>query len=127
MFGGFQAPGQRTNEIWEWDGSAWHKAAVTGPSPSPRSHMRMAYDAARGVILMFGGDDTGETWTWDGAKWTQYNVSGPSPRTVAAMAYDSARRRIVIFGGNTRRGVPPYGYDNDTWEWDGQRWMQAKP
>ena len=76
---------------------------------------------------MFGGDDAAETWTFDGARWTQYKVSGPPARTVAAMAYDSARQRVVLFGGNTRHGVPPYGYDNDTWEWDGRRWVQARP
>jgi hypothetical protein len=35
----------------------------------------MAYDAARGEVVMFGGRNFsgpyGETWTWDGTDWTQ--------------------------------------------------------
>src|SRR5690606_17141152 len=42
-------------ETWEWDGIAWTQRTVAGPSPSPRHNHTMAYDAARGVTVLFGG------------------------------------------------------------------------
>ena len=52
---------------WTWDGSTWtqqHPAT----SPSARSGASMAYDAATGNAVMFGGrGDNGfpsTTWTW---------------------------------------------------------------
>ena len=90
----------------------------------------MAYDAARGVIVLFGGGRrTAETWTWDGTAWTQHMVSGPSGRDTHAMAYDARRGRVVLYGGGGTRseGAPPYGYLSDVWEWDGARWTRASP
>jgi hypothetical protein len=35
----------------------------------------MAYDAAAGTVVMFGGDGLNgalnDTWTWNGSDWTQ--------------------------------------------------------
>jgi len=71
----------------------------------------MAYDSARGVTVLFGGDrDDGKTWEWDGASWTERNITGPSPRWEHAMVYDSARRVSVLFGG----GLGPE--KGDTWD-----------
>jgi hypothetical protein len=39
------------------------------------------------------------------------------------MAYDSARARVVLFGGASLQ--PVTGPLNDTWEWDGQIWIQV--
>ncbi len=75
----------------------------------------MAYDSARGVTVLYGGD-LGDTWEWNGAigSWTQRSTTGPEPRSGHAMAYDSARGVTVLFGGG-----PSGGYLADTWEWDG--------
>src|SRR5438552_7087095 len=40
-------------DTWAWDGGAWHQTANTGPAP--RYSASLAYDAARGVYIMFGG------------------------------------------------------------------------
>ena len=49
-------------------------AAAAPTAPSPRYDAGMAYDAARGQVVLFGGQDAfsffGDTWTWDGAAWT---------------------------------------------------------
>jgi hypothetical protein len=81
----------------------------------------MAYDAARGVSVLFGGYAAGyasDTWEWDGSEWTLRVVAGPSPRIGHAMAYDSARGVTVLFGGDR------FG---ETWEWDGTMWMKRAP
>src|SRR5262245_56732341 len=76
---------------------------------SPRNGHAMAYDSARGVTVLFGGDLsyynlTGETWEWDGDTWTLRATSGPTARVAHAMAYDSARGVTVLFGGYSGAG-----------------------
>jgi hypothetical protein len=60
----------------------------------------MAYDAATGTVVLFGGQSWssecvfGDTWTWDGTTWTeQAPATRPSARGEGAMAYDAAVRR----------------------------------
>ncbi len=97
------------------------------PKPSVRRRAAMAYDAARGECVLFGGGGTGinlflaDTWTWNGTTWTLKSTpSAPSPRFGAAMAYDSVRQVVVMFGGYV-----PSGLDTgDVWEWDGAAWTQ---
>ncbi|MEM6530978.1 MAG: kelch repeat-containing protein [Myxococcota bacterium] len=42
--------------LWSWDGIQWQEITTIGPRPSPRAGAAMAYDEARGVIVMVGGD-----------------------------------------------------------------------
>ncbi|MCK4341969.1 MAG: hypothetical protein KAY37_09630 [Phycisphaerae bacterium] len=90
----------------------------------------MAYDSARGRVVLFGGasgitthDDTWE-WGWDGTSvsWTEQDPPGqtPGPRHSHAMAYDGARRVVVLFGGKAT------GKLADTWEWDGTEWTSLE-
>lgn len=86
----------------------------------------MAFDAARGVTVLFGGWTSNglrfnDTWTWDGSVWTQVATEGPSPRAEPKMTYDSTRGVIVLYGGIDDQP----GSRDDTWEWDGTRWTQV--
>src|SRR5205085_12529 len=101
----------------------WTQRSSSGPSP--RWGHTMAYDAARGETLLFGGSYydgswhwPGETWAWNGSTWMQRSSSGPSPRESHAMAYDAAQGVTVLFGGYNA------GYRGDTWEWNGSTWTQ---
>jgi hypothetical protein len=126
MYGGFPTTGgPRQSDTWEWDGAQWHRVEIN-QSPGPLSHHRMAYDAARGVTVLFGGGDSTstDTWTYDGQAWTRHRVSGPPARWSPAMAYDAARARVVLFGGG--RSGRPFGSLNDTWEWDGAKWERRQ-
>jgi hypothetical protein len=84
----------------------------------------MAYDAARGVTVLFGGGTasggTSDTWEWNGTAWTQRAVSGPSPRQSHAMVYDAVRGVSVLFGGVGDHGI----LSGETWEWNGTTWTQ---
>jgi hypothetical protein len=79
--------------------------------PSLRYSHAMAYDAARGVTVLFGGaysnssGANGETWEWNGTAWTWRAVSGPAPRDGHAVVYDAARGVTVLFGGRTSSGA----------------------
>jgi len=69
----------------------------------------MAYDAADGYVLLFGGTESfnsttslGDTWEFHAGQWTQlFPSSSPSPRIFASMAYDAADGYVLLFGGVT--------------------------
>lgn len=105
--------------------ATWTQLA-TPSSPAARSNHACAFDIARGVVVMFGGDlSTGrsqETWEFDGAQWTLRSPNNsPEARCCHAMAYDFVRSRTVLFGGAT----PTRADSDDTWEWDGVDWVRA--
>ena len=95
----------------------WTKQAPA-THPSARDSAAMAYDAATGTMVLFGGETGegrlfGDTWTWDGTTWTQQHpATSPSPRAGAQMAYDAATGTVVLFGGGHVGGGVPFG---DTW------------
>jgi hypothetical protein len=119
LFGGRLEGNAAFGETWEWDGTAWERAAVDGPPPLG-AHA-MAYDAGRGRVVVFGGSDGtthGDLWEWDGTTWRAVKASGGPPRLHTAMAYDTDRRRLLIFGGfgDEREG--------DTWAFDANGWTR---
>jgi hypothetical protein len=104
-------------------------AVAAAPAvPSPRLGMGMAYDAARGQAVLFGGetdtDHFGDTWTWDGTDWAKPSPAhSPSRRVFPGMAYDVASGQVVLFGGLDGAGR----YRSDTWTWDGTDWTERFP
>src|SRR5690348_15044377 len=86
--------------------------SATALSPGPRAGAYMAYDAARGVTLLFGGwtrnaagvvDYPDDLWAWDGTQWRVLvppaNTARPLGRDVPVVAFDAARERLIVFGG----------------------------
>ncbi|HEX4006090.1 MAG TPA: kelch repeat-containing protein [Acidobacteriaceae bacterium] len=107
------------NDTWTWDGTTWTQAVPWGAtgSPTARTGGSMAYDAALGQAVLFGGAGgvyTADTWGWNGAAWSELNSSGAAylyGRADAAMAYDPVRDQMVLFGG----GTYSVGVLSDTW------------
>jgi hypothetical protein len=114
-------------DTWEYDGTTWTEASPPA-SPSARGALGLAYDSARGVVVLFGGVrcegstsvrvprlvDT-ETWEYDGSSWTEFRTAvTPSAQAGHAMAYDSARGAVLLFGCNGPDGSP-----SPTWEYHG--------
>src|SRR5215472_15671987 len=101
--------------------ATWTKQAPATHPPA-RAQAMMAYDAATGTVVLFGGANNrrvlGDTWTWDGSTWTkQAPATHPPARYGAAMAYDAATGTVVLFGGQNS-----HGRLSDTWAWDGSAW-----
>jgi hypothetical protein len=95
-------------------------------TPSARFGAAMAYDSARGRLVLFGGQLVGgslsnATYEFDGAHWQEINAATPpSARYGHAMVYDSARQVVVLFGGRTGPGSSDF--DNGTFTYDGVAW-----
>lgn len=108
--------------------------------PTARYHAAIAYDTARGKVVLFGGmgiDPSvpsapsvplGDTWEWDAntRTWEKVYVAdsnSPSARVDPEMVFDYQGGKIVLFGGH----VTSSNCYGDTWEWDGntRTWTQV--
>jgi hypothetical protein len=129
LFGG--SSGIALGDTWVWDGRDWAQQ-VPAQSPAPRFEASLAYDAANGRLLLFGGEGgfaspyarRNDTWAWNGRTWTELVQSTvPPARALASISRDA--KAVVLFGGsgNAPKGVS--GELNDTWTWDGSRWIAA--
>jgi hypothetical protein len=74
LFGGVNGhEAKLLNDTWQWNGLAW-KQNQPGSSPPARLGAVLAYDAARRLMLLYGGggyDPTSDSWTWDGIAWSR--------------------------------------------------------
>jgi cysteine-rich repeat protein len=118
-FGGHDA-GASSNAHWERIQGTWRQ--VTAGLPPPRHFTAYGYDAARDMLVIFGGTDNtvnfDETWEYDGTTWTKVDTIGkPSARYGAAMAFDDARDVFVLFGG-LEQNSGTFGFPQDTWEYN---------
>ena len=144
---------------WEWDewgipqcanetDPCWKQVSATGPTA--RSNHAMAYDRARGTVVLFGGDnshdcaegsdsDCGYTWEWGiwGSQicaneidpcWKLAATTGPIARSFHCLAFDNSRGKIVLFGGIYYTQFLSHSF-RDTWEWDGEleSWEEKTP
>lgn len=51
----------------------------------------------------------------------------PGRRAISAVAYDPVRKKAVLFGGISEWIGSSFFYERDTWEWDGNDWIEMKP
>jgi hypothetical protein len=122
LFGGYDGdPYNMLQDTWTWDGAAWTQQSPA-MHPTPRCCYGMAYDAARGKTVLFGGTDDftyfKDTWTWDGTTWTEQHPAHTPPGSANfGMVYDAAIRRVVAFMGE--------GLDANPWTWDGTDWTEV--
>jgi ASPM-SPD-2-Hydin domain-containing protein/galactose oxidase-like protein len=127
LFGGADPSTNATfNDTWVWDVTNWTQK-FPATSPPPKTAHAMAYDAARGQVVLFGGFTNGipsaDTWVWDGTNWTQkFPVTSPPISVFVGMTYDAIRQQVVLFGGGLYPNVLA-----DTWVWDGVNWTQKFP
>lgn len=156
VVGGVQGAAVPINDLWEWDGQAWHELTPPDGMPHARVFAQMVYDVARGVSVYFGGmayPDTNragcplgsqaihgdcyfeDTWLWDGVAWTQACTDctdGPGGRVGHGMTYDLARDLVVLVAGCQANIADSPGCEfttalADTWEWNGERWLESAP
>ncbi len=127
LFGGYAPDGAFLSDTWTFTGSTWTnvsgRSAVT---PGARAAAALAYDAAGGFDLLFGGyGATGalssgnltDTWEYEDGNWSEVTGAG-APPLEGAMAYDAALSEVVYYGGVTELGgcsSATYAFENGTW------------
>lgn len=113
----------------------------TANSPPARRSSALVYDPVRDRTVLFGGralsNTLGDTWLFDGVDWVQATTPvALGHRQDPMMTWDPVRQRVLVFGGTRLvSGSPPFGGRNnllsthydDTWEWDGNDWLQRAP
>ena len=143
LFGGYLTRGAShefgdpLGDTWTWDGTHWSPVQPAS-SPVARNDASMAYDAARGVVLMHGGllanyMFVNDTWTWDGARWTLKSPSQSPPDAGGSqpICWDAKHQVVLLFDATARSihfplsgGAAGGSELNQTWAWDGTGWTQ---
>ncbi len=88
---------------YEYDGTAWKKLAITGPTR--REDATMTYDASRRTILLHGGTEPQtiktlkDTWELDGTSWVHIADSSPELGH-PSLAYDVPHQRALLLTTN---------------------------
>jgi hypothetical protein len=138
LFGGFGASGY-FDDTWSWNGTTWTQLSAFA-SPPARTGAPMAYDAATGTVLLFGGfgmvsgdaysgeyGGFSDTWSWNGTTWTELSpASNPGSDSLESdsMAYDPATQTVVLFDGGDCNSC---GGPGQTWSWNGTTWTRLAP
>ena len=111
-----QAEVAETRIVWQ--------PLAPGPEPTSRAVTQVAFDEARGQMVMFSGglfnlSILEGTWEWDGIRWREIpTLAAPPPVQLGTLTYDTWRQRVLSFGG---AGIN-FEMDSDLWQWDGRRW-----
>lgn len=107
---------------YEFDGTDWQ---WRGPgAPGQPLVQTVVFDPQSARTLRFNASSatTLAVQAWDGVQWTLQPASG-GPLGVSgppnlSIGYDEVRQRTVLT-------EPRDVFTNDSWEWDGQRWLSA--
>jgi hypothetical protein len=115
-------------DLWEWDAVArtWQVRSTTG-MPGVRVGLGVAWDGARGRLVLFGGEvlpglpaaSAAGTWELDTTttSWSmQAPATSPPGRHHAPLAYHGGRDAVLVFGGTASADGTALG---DTWLYTG--------
>jgi len=104
LFGGLIPSGSGyASDTWEWDGTNWVERF---PQASPFRGSSMAYDDARGRVVLVASSSSyqPETWEWDGVDWVRRVVSA---QPAGPLVYDSLRGRLLSYGNRQTWSYAP--------------------
>lgn len=120
LFGGWgMVNGMRgeLSDTWTWDGTSWTHHDALGPTP--RAGARMAWDASRRRLVLFGGSAGQhvfvDAWEWDGSTWLSTQASDGA-RAATNFGFASAQGAGVMLVGGTNAG------HDDRWRTTLLRW-----
>ncbi len=124
VFGGGLSDG---SPLWLLSKGQWAPSTVPG-GPENRRSTSCAWDSARGVLVVMGGELTDggiadDVWEFDSVKWVKRTPSAgptPGPRTQHRLIYDPAREMMLLFGDAIGSNTP-----ETTWKWSGSEWSIA--
>ena len=107
-------------DTWSWNGLSWAMLSPSGPAN--RSRFPIAFDSARGVIVLHGGDDgdtAQDTWEFDGVKWKEVAYGQGGIREAHTMTYHPIKNRTYLYGGVDNEDIADFYWDT-TYAWNVQ-------
>jgi hypothetical protein len=109
-------------DTWSWSNGTW-KDENNG-IPGKITSMSSVSVPHNQTLLMVGGinpekGDLNETWILENDVWKLFEGNSPTARLSPAMAYDPVNKIVVLFSGCAGNKYP-----SDTWEWNGNDWIQ---
>jgi PKD repeat protein len=128
---GHAGTGARTDSAIPFSSSFGWQNVSSVPMPGNRYGPAMAYDAAAGYTVLFGGfhpvvsgepTPLNDTWTFENGTWSNVTASaGPAPpgRSYASMVWDSRDGYLLLLGGKCSAGPC-----TDAWMFTGGAWGQ---
>ncbi len=125
-------------DTWGFSDGRWTElipasSCTSTTCPSARAGAELAYDAAAGAMILFGGEILvpgdpighiiayGDTWLFENNTWTNITSTlgtSPSARYDAAMTYDPSDNYVLLFGGLDGNGNAL----GDTWKFASGAW-----
>ena len=114
-------------DTWTWNQGEWLELSLSS-APTARHQHRMAWDAAHGYVLMFGGREgcgefSRETWAFDGAEWYELTPEraedSPPVTSRGAMGYDPKLGGVIYVAEDADKV--------GTWVWSGSLWFRLAP
>jgi PKD repeat protein len=131
LFGGYGPSVGYFNDTWIWEGGAgWVKLVTSSIAPPAVDLTSMAYDAANGYVVQFGGylesgGDDRQTWElYSGEWWNVTPSTSPPARSYADMVYDPSLSGVLLFGGFSYETEEQ---NNQTWLFDNGAWSERSP
>jgi Galactose oxidase, central domain len=90
-------------------------SAGAAGQPPARTNAAMAFDAADGTVVLFGGEGKSgslrDTWSWNGSGWTQAHPStSPPALSGAQMTFDPVSHDLVLVGAEPFKALPLTGH-----------------
>ena len=133
LFGGAPVQGSTFpfDDTWSFVGGQWRLLSPNpvGLLPPNRFDGILAYDAAVGSAILFGGVGTtgllDDTWSFQAGNWTELSPgqgTGPSGRRAMDGAYDAADGYLLLVGGYATGTVL-----SDTWTFGSSGWVRTYP
>jgi hypothetical protein len=130
MFGGRGVSGAMSASTWSFAGGNWSRLSVVGGiTPPARYEAPIAYDAADGEAVLFGGcgdsachQVLNDTWSFAHGRWTNLTPlekHEPPARDRAMMVDDVVDGHVLLFGGLDPNGqvlLP------ETWTFHAGQW-----
>jgi hypothetical protein len=145
-FGGTRLDGTTTNELYEWNGTAWEQRLVDVPAdqmPAPRAGHSMVWAPGQGLLIVNGCGAfaqigiagcleplPAETWRYDGTRMQllcRGADCGTAPLPLRPALVVDGDRRVLAFGGSSLEpiavapGQPTVSvFQPDTGTWTGE-------
>jgi PKD repeat protein len=109
-----------------------------GAAPSARTGFGIAYDAADGYVILFGGTLAGsgsppyvplnDTWTYRAGLWSNITATAgaaPPARAAPVLVYDASDGYVLLAGGHNFSTRNNTFYD--VWSFSGGHWTERSP